>query len=315
MISLFFSYSHKDEAFRNELENHLAVLKREGVIEAWHDRRVDAGSRVHDEISDRLESASIILLMVSSNFLASDYCYDRELARALERHERREVVVIPVIVQPCDWQHSALKHLRATPPDGKPISKFPNPHDAYLAIVTDVRKAIERIAPATAMKAEGSKGSIGSDGASKVRGQKRSSNLRLKRQFTDHDRDIFLDSTFEFIANYFENSLHELKERNQGIDVRFNRDGHNFTAAVYRNGAKQSSCRISLSDRKYLSGGITYSRDEAGTGFNESLNVEDNGYSLYLKPLMNWRGSDATNELSQEGAAEHLWSMFIERLQ
>ncbi len=145
--------------------------------------------------------------------------------------------------------------------------------------------------------------------------QKRSSNLRLKREFTDHDRDTFLDSTFEFISNYFENSLQELKARNQGINVRFKKDGHKFTAAVYRNGAKQSSCKISLSDRQHFSSGITYSRDEAGSGINESLNVEDNGYSLYLQPLMSWRSSDATKELSQEGAAEHFWSMFIERLQ
>lgn len=312
MISLFFSYSHKDESFRDELEIHLAMLKREGLIEAWHDRRIEAGAPLHDEISDRLELSKIILLLISPYFLASDYCYDREMKRALKMHETGDAIVIPVIIHPCDWKNTAFSHLRATPPDGKPISKYPNHHDAYLAVVTDVRKAIERIAPDTIMKTEGA---IGRDAPSKREGQKRSSNLRLKRQFTDHDRDMFLDSTFEFIANYFETSLHELKERNQGIDIRLNRNGHKVTAAVYRNGAKQSSCRISLSDRKHFSGGITYSRDEAGTGFNESLSVEDNGYSLYLQPLMSWRSSDATKELSQEGAAEHLWSMFIERLQ
>ena len=312
MTSLFFSYSHKDESFRDELEVHLAMLKREGLIAAWHDRRIEAGSSLHDEISDHLESSKIILLLISPYFLASDYCYDRELKRALKMHESGDAVVIPVIVHPCDWKNSAFSHLRATPPDGKPISKYPNHHDAYLAVVTDIRKAIERITPGTAMRARSSRES---DAPSKKLGPKRSSNLRLKRQFTDHDRDMFLDSTFEFISNYFENSLHELKNRNQGIDVRFNRDGHKFTASVYLNGAKQSSCRIALSDRQHFSGGITYSRDEAGTGFNESLNVEDNGYSLYLQPLMSWRSSDATKELSQEGAAEHFWSMFIERLQ
>lgn len=312
MTSLFFSYSHKDESFRDELEIHLAMLKREGLIEAWHDRRIEAGASLHDEISDHLESSKIILLLVSPYFLASDYCYDRELKRALELHESSDAVVIPVIVHPCDWKNSAFSHLRATPPDGKPISKYPNHHDAYLAVVTDIRKAIERITPATAMKTQLS---IESNAPSQKLGPKRSSNLRLKRQFTDHDRDMFLDSTFEFIANYFETSLHELKERTLGIDVRFSRDAHKVTASLYRNGAKQSSCRISLSDRRHFSGGITYSKDEAGTGFNESLNVEDNGYSLYLQPLMSWRSSDATKELSQEGAAEHLWSMFMVPLQ
>ena len=188
MISLFFSYSHKDESFRDELEIHLAMLKREGLIEAWHDRRIDAGTSLHDAISDRLELSGIILLLISPYFLASEYCYDREMKRALEMHESGDAIVIPVIVHPCDWKNSAFSHLRATPPDGKPISKYPNHHDAYLAIVTDIRKAIERITPATVMKA---KSSIESDAPSKKLGPKRSSNLRLKRQFTDHDRDIF----------------------------------------------------------------------------------------------------------------------------
>lgn len=314
MISLFFSYSHKDESFRDELEIHLAMLKREGLIEAWHDRRIDAGARLHDEISDHLESAKVLLLLVSPYFLASDYCYEREMARALERHDKGEAVLIPVIVHPCDWENTAFKELRVTPPDGKPISKFANHHDAYLAIVKDIRKAIVKLRPTTAG------GKVSSPTrqlqmSSSNSAAKRSSNLRLKREFTDHDKDVFLDATFDFISNYFENSLHELKERNQGIDVRFKRNGRTLTAAVYRKGTRQSSCRISLSDRQHFSGGITYSGDEAGSGFNESLNVEDNGYSLYLKPLMTWRSSDATKELSQEGAAEHLWAMFIERLQ
>jgi hypothetical protein len=112
-------------------------------------------------------------------------------------HESGDAIVIPVIVRPRDWKNSAFSHLRATPPDAKPISKYPNHHDAYLDVVTDIRKAIERIMPAT-MKANST---IGSDAASKREDQKRCSNLRLKRQFTDHDRDMVLDSTFEFIAN------------------------------------------------------------------------------------------------------------------
>ncbi len=314
MISLFFSYSHKDESFRDELEIHLAMMKREGLIEAWHDRRIDAGARLHEEISDHLESAKVILLLISPYFLASDYCYDREMVRALERHEKGEAVVIPVIVHPCDWKNSAFSHLRATPSDGKPISKFPNHHDAYLAVVKDVRKAIAKMEPSSGRQKPlpSARQPAVSSG---IPSGKRSSNLRLKREFTDHEKDTFLDSTFEFISNYFENSLHELKSRNKGIDLRFKRDAHRFTAAVYRNGSKECSCRIWLADREHFSGGIAYSADEAGSGFNESLNVEDNGYSLFLRPLMSWRSSDADKELTQEGAAEHLWSLFVERLQ
>jgi hypothetical protein len=144
---------------------------------------------------------------------------------------------------------------------------------------------------------------------------KRSSNLRLKREFTDREKDTFLDGTFEFISNYFENSRDELKTRNKGIDFRFKRDSHKFTAAVYGNGSKECSCRIWLADREHFSGGIAYSADEAGSWFKESLNVEGNGYSLFLRPMMTWRSSDSDKDLTQEGAAEHLWSLFIEQLQ
>ena len=89
MVSLFFSYSHRDEEFRDELEIHLAMLKREGSISAWHDRRIDAGAKLHDDISEHLETADIIWLLVSPYFLASDYCYEREMTRALERQKKR----------------------------------------------------------------------------------------------------------------------------------------------------------------------------------------------------------------------------------
>ncbi len=84
MISLFFSYSHRDESLRNELETHLSVLKRQGVIQTWHDRRITAGSEVDSSISENLENARIILLLVSSYFLASDYCYDIEMSVVYE---------------------------------------------------------------------------------------------------------------------------------------------------------------------------------------------------------------------------------------
>src|SRR5437762_917707 len=101
MAILFFSYSHKDEGLRDQLEIHLAMLKRQGFIETWHDRRISAGEILDHAVSENLESADIILLLVSPDFLASDYCYDREMMRAMERHEAGLSAVIPVILRPC----------------------------------------------------------------------------------------------------------------------------------------------------------------------------------------------------------------------
>lgn len=98
-VKVFFSYSHKDEALRDELATHLSMMKRQGVIEAWHDREISAGREWANEIDDNLDIADIILLLVSANFLASDYCYDKEMTRAMERHETREARVIPIILK------------------------------------------------------------------------------------------------------------------------------------------------------------------------------------------------------------------------
>jgi hypothetical protein len=147
VITVFFSYAHHDEALRNELEKHLAMLKRQGVIDTWHDRKIDAGQDVHEEISEYLGKADIILLLVSADFLASDYCYDIEMRRALERHQRGEARIIPVILRPCEWQRAPFGRLVATPTDGKPITRFPNPDDAFLEVTQAIRKAAEKLHP------------------------------------------------------------------------------------------------------------------------------------------------------------------------
>ncbi len=147
MITVFFSYAHHDEALRDELEKHLAMLKRQGVIDTWHDRQIDAGQDVHAEISEYLEKADIILLLVSADFLASDYCCDIEMRRALERHQRGEARVIPVILRPCEWQIAPFGRLVATPTDGKPITKFSDRDDAFLQITQAIRKAAKKLHP------------------------------------------------------------------------------------------------------------------------------------------------------------------------
>lgn len=101
-LQLFYSYSHKDEEFRNELEVHLWGLKRQGLISGWHDRKIGAGANWSEEISRNLESSHVILLLISANFIASEYCYEKEMVRAMEKHDAGESRVIPVIIRNVD---------------------------------------------------------------------------------------------------------------------------------------------------------------------------------------------------------------------
>jgi len=142
---LFFSYAHQDEAMRDKLATHLKLLQRQGKIAAWHDRQIEAGSEWRQEIEQELNSADIIVLLISNDFLASDFCYDVELQRAIERHNAGEAVVIPVILRPCDWAGAPFSKLQALPKNAQPVSRWPDEDEAYLNIAEGVRGVAERL--------------------------------------------------------------------------------------------------------------------------------------------------------------------------
>lgn len=315
MATLFFSYSHKDEELRNELETHLALLKREGAISSWHDRRITAGSDINQAISSELESSQIILLLVSAHFLSSDYCYEKEMKRALEKHEDGSAVVIPVILHPCDWKSAPFGNLLVTPTDAKPVSMYANQQEAFAIVAKDVRAAAKKFQSQTSVATdrEIDEGS----GEESLKGD-RSSNLRIKRKFDDHEKDEFLENSYEYIARYFDGSLDELSKRNSQIKTRFKRLSETrFFASIYDNGERVAQCVIWYDDNILGSSGIAYSHsgEAQGISVNESLSVVDDGYVLQLKPNMQMFSYSSDEALSHEGAAELYWSMLIKPLQ
>jgi hypothetical protein len=144
-IEIFFSYSHSDEKFRLELVKHLSLLQRQGVITNWYDRKIIAGDEFNDVIAHRLETASVILFLVSADFLASNYCYDIEVKLAMKRHESGEARVIPVILRPVLWTTAPFAKLMALPRDAKPVIKWRPRDDAYKNITEGVAAAIDAV--------------------------------------------------------------------------------------------------------------------------------------------------------------------------
>ena len=144
-IRLFYSYSHKDEKLREKLEEHLSLLQRQGVIAGWHDRKIGAGEDWKGAIDNHLEEAQILLLLISSSFLASNYCYDVEMIRAIERHDAGTARVIPIIVRPCDWQSGPFGKLMALPKDGKAITDWRQQDKAFLDIAKGIRRVVAEL--------------------------------------------------------------------------------------------------------------------------------------------------------------------------
>jgi TIR domain len=314
MTTIFFSYSHKDEALRNELEAHLALLKHEGLVDSWHDRRIVAGDELDEAIFSQLETANIILLLVSSDFMSSNYCYSREMARAMERHNAQEAKVIPVILRHCDWTNAPFGKLMAVPRDAKPVTSWPDRDEAFTDVAKQIRQAVVGIRTTNAPSQFSYPRSIASSNVSAL---PRSSNLRLKQEFSEMDVDQFVRLSFDFICRFFEGSVSAINTRNPDVTGTFELiDSRRMAAVLYRSGKKITECSVRL-DVRGRSNGIAFSYDSsaASNSYNEILMPEAGNQSLHFKSMgMAW-GSGKDKQMSQEGAAEFLWELFIKQAQ
>ena len=145
-IEVFYSYSHRDRELRDELERHLSILKRSGFIRVWHDREIDAGTEWAGQIHEHLNRADVILLLISADFLASDYCYDVEMRRAIERHDAGEAIVIPIILRSVDWSDAPFARLQCLPADARPVTSWGNRDEAFRNVAEGIRRAIGKAA-------------------------------------------------------------------------------------------------------------------------------------------------------------------------
>jgi hypothetical protein len=144
-LTVFLSYAHKDERLRIELEKHLSVLRRSELIETWHDRKIAPGVPINREIGRHLEHSDLVLLLISPDFMDSDYCFRREMHAALRRHAKGLARIIPIILRPVDWLRTPIGKLLALPRDGKPVTSWQRRDEALLDVANGVRVAAEEI--------------------------------------------------------------------------------------------------------------------------------------------------------------------------
>ena len=303
-MKAFISYSHRDDWARKRLHTHLETLRRDGQIKDWYDREILAGGDIDQEISQEIESSELFIALVSPDFLASRYCYEREMTRALERHDANEMRIIPIIVEPCDWTNSPLKRLKALPRDGKPIVEWTNYNTAFLDVVTELRRivAVGTVKPSDAGATQR---------VTRVSSGRR---YRVKRDFDEIDRSDFRKEAFDEIRRYFESAVAEI-DGIEGLRGRFVAVGRqSFACTVINRGMDRATAHITVHARteELGFGDIYYSFSEhAPTNtMNGGFSIESDEYDLFLRSNV-FGAYNNLERVSAQEAAKMLWSEFL----
>jgi len=192
----FISYSHQDEQMLNMLHKHLAQLKREGLISSWTDKEILAGGSLDHSISSALSDSKLFLALLSPNYIASNYCYEKEFKKALEMQEDGILIIIPIIVEPCDWLSTPFRRYKALPKDGKAVSTWENQNTAFLDVIQEMRKLV------TSDLAEQQGSHSVTISAPR--------NYRVQRDFDSIEKMEFVEKTFQDIKQYLKRYIDEI---------------------------------------------------------------------------------------------------------
>lgn len=306
-MRIFISYSHKDRQALDRLHVHLANLRRQKLISQWYDRDILAGDVIDDEISAELEQADLFLLLISPDFIASDYCVERELERAIERHDEGLARVVPVIIEPCDWSSMPrLRRLKAVPDDAKPVSDWANENTAYLNVVQEVRRICVQEKLPSPIQSNGSPS----------RQSNTAARYRVKRDFDEIDRSDFRDEAFSTTKEYFRRAIEEI-DTIDGLRGRFSDGGPTTFGGTIVNGMRtRGTCHITVhrggSDASM--GDIFWSFEENASrnSANGWVSVSADEYEMFLKGPGSFMHQELDNQTPAQ-FAEYLWLQAIEQ--
>lgn len=311
-MDAFLSYAHEDGWAKDALQKHAAVLMRSGLITIWQDREILPGASIDQSIDGALEKSSLILFLISPDFIVSDYCMGREMKRALELHKEGTAKLVPIICRPCDWAGiEDLSGLMALPTDAKPISKWEDQDEAWAVVVGELRRLLQ----ADSSAASNSTQTTSEPSVAPINHQKARQEQGL-REFTDIDRNNFKERAFEVIKEYFQQQVKALDQQ-RGIMGKIEFDnGQSFCCTIvskrYLSSTTHITVRMGTGHMKNRAIYWLFEQYASEGLMNDSYAIESNGSNLYLR-LSSSANSRDSNQLTPEQAAKILWQRLTER--
>lgn len=305
-MKAFISYSHKDENYLERLKVHLAQMKREGIIAEWTDKEIHAGSSLDNEINNALATSEIFLALVSPDYIASNYCYEKEFETAQKMQDEDQLMIVPIIVEPCDWQKTPFGKLKALPKDGKAISEWTNPNNAFLNVIEELRRL-------TVAKTFSSNELLNVAPSQVVR------NYKVKKNFSEVDKYNFKEISYEEIKNYFRASITELDSL-ENLQARFTNEDKGFFTCLISNRANNQSSFLTVqagSDGQRHFGDLSYSFSEQiitnSIQMGKVFKIDNDDYEQFWTKSSQGFGfsSQSTSRLTAHQVAEEIWNEFI----
>lgn len=302
-MKAFISYSHHDAPMLDILHKHLAQLQREGSIQTWEDREIPAGGGWEKQISTALESSQLFLALLSPDYLASHYCYEKEFEKAIQMQEEEKMIIVPIIVEPCDWLNTPLNKFKALPKDGKAISTWENKNTAFLDVTQNLRKL------------------VGSTSAKPIKQQTAptplSRNYRVQKDFDSIEKLEFLEKTFHEIEDLIKRYIDEVIKL-ENIKVRILAEDENTFGAMLVNRNKiatEAELIITTAFDEQNRRGfyqpnekqIYYSIANKAHPVQKSFNLSFDEYQLFWTENNFYSGHKANIKLSSREIAETIW--------
>ncbi|KFC19048.1 toll/interleukin-1 receptor domain-containing protein [Epilithonimonas lactis] len=307
-MKAFISYSHKDSNYLERLKVHLAQMKRDEVITEWTDEEIHAGGSLSNIISDALNSSELFLALLSPDYIASNYCYNKEFETAQRMQEDGKIIIVPIIVEPCDWQRTPFGNLKAIPKDGKPISEYTNQNVAFLNVVDELRRLTQKISPPSSVIAEQPQTK-----------ENLRRNYKVKRYFSEVDSFNFKEESYEAIKTYFHSSISELNSV-ENLQSRFTNEGKGFFTCLISNRANNQSSFLTVQvggDGQRHFGDLSYSfSDQVTTNsiqMGKVFRIDNDDYDqFWSKNSQGFNFSSQSNiRLTAHQVAEEIWNEFI----
>ena len=208
--TVFISYAHEDRAYLGGLHKHLSNLRNQGLISEWHDDDIIAGTEWRTQIMNHVNTDQIILLLISADFMNSEFCYSTEMKKAMERHKAGQARVIPILLRPTDWEGAPFDQLRMLPSEEKPISTWSDRDAAFIDVVKSIRKVILDLQASTNAHSTPKQASEQTSESSKVQTESTNANILLVTATAVEVRAVLKQVTASTIKHVGNQTYHDL---------------------------------------------------------------------------------------------------------